>query len=168
MADLKSKLLKEIYLRNYVFEGALKATSFPKEDSYKLSQIAVRFDGRHSKGEQLQAEGNLLSPPPYQIWCLPAPSGNLIFAWHTQIHHYVSFPSKDSTAFFLPLNRNRHKGAASTKLNFLYFSLQDLLYRTLIQFSSNVALAKFWNVPPSAHIPLTAMTWQAVLFFIII
>lgn len=67
MADIKSKLLKEIYLRNYVFEGGLKATSFPKEDSYKLSQIAVQFDGRHSKGEQLQAEGNLLSPPPYQI-----------------------------------------------------------------------------------------------------
>lgn len=67
------------------------------------------------------------------------------------------------------LRRNSLRGAASNELNFFFISLsKDLLHKTLIWFSSNVVLTKFWNVPPSARIPLAAITWQSLVFFIII
>lgn len=67
MADLKSRLLKEIYVPNLIFEDALKVISFPKENFYWLSWIVVQFRGRRSKGEQIQVDGNLFSPPFYHV-----------------------------------------------------------------------------------------------------
>lgn len=138
MADLKSRLLKEIYLRNYIFEISLKAISLPKEDSYRLSQIAVQFLWQAQQGRTAQVDGNLFTSPPYQISWLPAPSGNLLFAGHysyprhIQTHHSVPFPQcRSSTAFFLPVNSNFHNEAASTQLNFFFISFYKvLLYRT--------------------------------------
>lgn len=172
MADLKARLLK---VAKTLMWGIAWSRMLQKP-SVSQRKTPVGFSESWFSSVAGTARKNSIRS--MGIWlvvsCLPALPRSLLCLTTTIPTEHADRPlcclprSRSTRPFFSPGIGTLSEELLPTNSIFCISLSRDLLHRTLIWFSSNVALTKFWNVPPSARIPLPAMTWQSAVFFIII